>query len=508
MSEPVAQEDFKKVIDVKGIGKEFNGVWVLKDIDFDLREGEIHSLVGENGAGKSTFIKILSGVHKLSKGKIFIDGEQVIFESVKDSEDKGIRTVHQEINLVPYFNAYENIYIGSEIRKNIGHIPVLDDKAMKIDVKKVVNSLGLDFDLDTSVQLLSTTCQKVIEISKVLVQEPKVIIFDEPTTALGEDERERLLNIIKDLKKKGYSIIFISHNLGEIMDISDRITVFRDGNKIDTVENENIEMSDIITMMLGHESYDEYNKNSKCQYDENILEVKNLSTKKLKGINFEVKKGEILGIAGIVGAGKTEVAKALFGLDKILEGEIKLKDKNYIPSPKNAIKNGIALIPEERKSEGLISNYSITQNTTITYLDKWCNFGVINNKDERKTTLEYIKRLNTKTTGPEQKIKYLSGGNQQKVILSRWLTGNFDLGIFDEPTKGIDIKAKDDIYTLLDELAEDGKSIIFLSSYLPELLSVCHRILVINNGEIVKEFNPRQPNAKEMIMTTMMGGKN
>lgn len=500
-------ENDKNILKTEKIGKEFNGVWVLRDIDFDLKEGEIHSLVGENGAGKSTFIKILSGVHKPSEGKIFVEEDEVQFRDVRHSEDIGIRTVHQEINLVPYFNAYENIFIGSEEGKKFLNLKILNDKYMKKETEKVIKDLGVHFDVTKSAQLLSTTCQKVIEIGKVLVQNPKIIIFDEPTTALGEEERENLLEIIKDLKKKGYSIIYISHNLEEVMSISDRITVFRDGAKIDTVtNNEEIIMENIISMMLGHKSYNDFCRNCEPLGGDNCLEVENLTTKKLKNVSFQLKKGEILGIAGIVGAGKTEVAKAIFGLDKIKSGEIKINGETYKATPGEAIRRGVALVPEERKAEGIIPNYSVTKNTTLTYLDKWSENGIVDRKREYNSTLEFIKKLNIKTVGPHQLIKYLSGGNQQKVILSRWILGDFEVGIFDEPTKGIDIKAKEDIYMLLDKLASEGKSIIFLSSYLPELLNVCNRIIVFNNGKVVKEFDPRQPNAKDKIMTAMMGG--
>jgi ABC-type sugar transport system ATPase subunit len=259
---------------------------------------------------------------------------------------------------------------------------------------------------------------------------------------------------------------------------------------------------------LGHKSYNNYCRNCEPLSGSNCLEVKNLNTKKLKNVSFEIKNGEILGIAGIVGAGKTEIAKALFGLDKIRSGEIKINGKEYKPDPEEAIRRGIALVPEERKAEGIIPNYSVTKNTTLTYLDKWSKNGIVDREKERKSTLEYIKKLNIKTVGPHQLIKFLSGGNQQKVILSRWILGYFEVGVFDEPTKGIDIKAKEDIYMLLDKLASEDKSIIFLSSYLPELLNVCNRIIVLNDGKVVKEFDPRQPDAKDKIMTAMMGGTN
>ena len=497
----------ENILEVRGVEKEFNGVWVLKDIDFDLKQGEIHSIIGENGAGKSTFIKILAGVHQQSAGEISFCGKSVSFANVKQSEDAGIRTVHQEVNLVPFFSVYENIFVGAEEKKKFAGLSYMDDNKMKAMAKEVIKSLGIDFDVNTPAILLNASMKRIVEISKVLVHNPKMVIFDEPTTSLGEEERKKLLNIIKGLKESGLSIIYISHNLEEVMEISDRTTVFRDGKKIGTMDREEATVEKIISMMLGHKSYNNYQR--ECSYccEDIHFQAENIYTDRLKDISFDLKKGEILGIAGVVGAGKTEIAKAIFGLDAIEKGHIKVMGKEYLPSPQKAIANGIALVPEERQAEGLIPNYCVSKNTTLTYLDKWTKRLVINRKEEISITNEYIEKLNIKTTGPLQIIKFLSGGNQQKVILSRWLNGDFKIGIFDEPTKGIDIKAKEDIYKLLDNLAKEGKSILMLSSYLPELLGLCDRILVVNDGKIVGEYNPKEDNAEHAIMAAMLGGK-
>lgn len=497
----------ENILEVKGVGKEFNGVWVLKDIDFQLRWGEIHSIIGENGAGKSTFIKILSGVYHQSAGEMLFDGKPVSFANVKQSEDVGIRTVHQEINLVPYFTVFENIFIGSEKRKKFAGLSYTDDSGMRAKAKEVIKSLGIDFDVNTPAVLLNASMKRIVEISKVLVHNPKVVIFDEPTTSLGEEERKRLLSIIKGLKESGLSIIYISHNLEEVIEISDRVTVFRDGRNVGMLDKEEATTGKIISMMLGHKSYESYRR--ECSYccKDVQLSAENVYTDRLKNVSFELKKGEILGIAGVVGAGKTEIAKAIFGLDAIENGRIKVMGKDYSPSPKNAIASGIALVPEERQAEGLIPNYCVSKNTTLTYLNKWAKRAVIDRRAELSTANEYIRKLNIKTTGPMQMIKFLSGGNQQKVILARWLNGDFKIGIFDEPTKGIDIKAKEDIYRLLDELAKEGKSIMVLSSYLPELLGLCDRILVVHDGCIAGEYNPKDDNAEHAIMAAMLGGR-
>jgi len=496
----------QSIIEVKNIGKEFNGVWVLKGIDFDLRPGEIHALVGENGAGKSTFIKILSGVYSQSSGDIFINGDQIEFNSVEHSESSGIRTVHQEINLVPYFKVYENMFVGSEVEKSVMGIKIIDSKGMKKRANEVLERLGVEINVNRTTSCINTAMKKIVEICKVLVYQPKIVIFDEPTTALGQEERENLLNVITALKEQGISIIYVSHNLEEIKEIADRVTVFRDGRKVALLEKDEITIDTIISNMLGEKNYNSYMRKNSYAEDSDVLMFKDVSTDLLKNVNFSVKKGEILGITGVVGSGKTEIAKAIFGLDKIKSGSIGVKGKDINPSPNNAIKNKLALVPEERQLQGIIPNFPVSKNVTLTYLKKWSKNGVLNSNSENKSTLDYIDKLSIKTQGPEQTIKCLSGGNQQKVILSRWLVGDFEIGVFDEPTKGIDIKAKEDIYILMDELSKQGKSIIIMSSYLPELISNCDRIIVLKEGEIVGEFNTHQENIEEKICKVMLGG--
>ena len=495
----------QNILTTKGISKSFNDVFVLNDVDFDLRAGEIHAVVGENGAGKSTFIKIISGVYKPTIGQIEMNGAAVDFPTVAASEAAGIRTVMQEINLVEYFTIFENIFIGSEMKTNPGFMNWMDDKKMRQRASEVMHELGLDVDVRRTVAGLNVSMKKVVEICKVLVHNPKIVIFDEPTTSLGEEARKRLLSIISDLKKKDLSIIYISHNMEEVMSIADRITVFRDGNKVETVENKDISVNDIIRLMLGNKTYSNYKRVNTYIQDEVVLELENVNTDKLNDISLQVKKGEVVGIAGMVGAGKTEVAKAIFGLDKIHKGTVKFGTKHKRYNPISAIAEGMAFVPEERQAEGLIPDFSVSNNVSLTYLNKWSKLGLINKKAEKATAEEFIEKLSIKTQGPPQLIKYLSGGNQQKVILSRWLTGDFKLGIFDEPTKGIDIKAKEDIYTLIEDLAKQGKSILIMSSYLPELLVTCDRILVLRNGHKVGEFINSE-SMEEDIVAAMLGG--
>jgi len=513
MSSNIQKKEFTKsqnkevIINTKNIGKEFNGVWVLNDINFDLKKGEIHSIVGENGAGKSTFIKILSGVHRPSSGELQFKNKKVNFENVKDSKNIGLRTVHQEINLVPFFNVVENIFTGTEFEKKFMGLNVLDKRKMRKKAKEVLDMLGASIDINKYVHQLDASSQRIVQISKVLVHEPDVVIFDEPTTALGEDKRDKLLKIISDLKEKDIGIIFVSHDLDEIMQISDRITVFRDGYKIDTLDKEEASSDEIIQKMIGNKSFGNFKRVCKVNLAEKgpKFQVENLKTDKLKNINFKVKECEILGIAGVMGAGKTEIAKAIFGLDEVQQGKFKINGEKYTPNPYKSVKKGLALVPEERQEEGLIPNMMVKENITLAYLDKWAKNGIINFKSELNITKELIDKLKIKTEGPKQGVKFLSGGNQQKVVLGRWLSSDFSVGIFDEVTKGIDVKAKEDIYNEINDMANNGKGIIFLSSYLPELMSISDRIIAIRNGKIIDEFIPNEAK-QEDIMKAMLGG--
>ena len=495
------------ILETKGIGKEFIGVWVLKDVDFSLRKGEVHALVGENGAGKSTLIKILSGIYPQSAGELLIDGESVQLKSVAESETNGIRTVHQEINLVSYFRVYENIFIGSEITKDVPGFSITDDAAMKERAREVLGMLGIEIDVNRITSSFNTTMQKIIEICKVLIYDPKIIIFDEPTTSLGESERVRLMNVIKKLKERGLSIIYVSHNLEEVMEIADRVTVLRNGEKIETLAHDEMSIDKIISLMIGGKEYFSFRREKTLPASsEAIIELKSVTTDKLHNIDLKLHRGEILGVAGVVGAGKTELARAIFGIDRIISGEILKDGEKFTPSSDYSVKNGIALVPEERQKQGLVPNFAVSSNVTLTYLNNWAEHGIINQRTEVESAKTFIDKLAIRTQGPEQLIKYLSGGNQQKVILSRWLIGDFDVGLFDEPTKGIDIKAKEDIYQLMNQLAEEGKCIMMISSYLPELIANCDRIVVMREGMLVGEFTNNCESTERNIIKTMLGG--
>lgn len=494
----------KLILSTQKLRKEFNNVSVLTDVDFDLRAGEIHALVGENGAGKSTFVKILSGVYQPTSGNFSIHGKRVSFKAARDSEEAGIYTIHQEINLVPFFNAYQNIFIGNEQGNRFG---ILRDKEMARKAKEVLARLKIDLDVYQPVMHLNTSLQRIVQISSALIYEPQILIFDEPSTALGEEERNILLQIIKDLKKTGIGIIFISHNIEEIIAISDRVTAFKDGYMVGTLEKDEICSARIVSMMLGNQEYEVFVRERRAKQNIEMLKMEHVYTSKLKDVTFTLHRGEILGLAGVIGAGKSEVARAIFGIDKIITGQISVNGESYSPRSTRSVEKGLALVPEERRVQGLVSSFTVGENITLAYMGKFSRYSFINRKLEQKTSDELIKTLSIKTTGPGQVIRYLSGGNQQKVVLSKWLTGEFQILILDEPTKGIDIMAKRDIYKLINNLAEEGKSILFISSYLPELMNLCDRILVANNGKITGEYSTFEADAKERITHAMLGGR-
>lgn len=494
------------LIRAENVGKEFGGVWVLRGIDFDLRVGEVHALVGENGAGKSTFVKIISGVHRPSEGQLSIDGRTVELRNARQSEQLGIRTVHQEINQIPFQSVTENVFLGSELTRRFLGLRVIDRRRMEQKVTGVLRSLGVEFDVRRPAHTLDASHQRIVEICRVLISEPKVIIFDEPTTSLAEFERERLLRIIADLKRT-HGIIYVSHNLEEVFRLSDRITVFRDGARISTVDTKETSEQEIIAMMIGKKQYQSYRaEQPSLQAGEKLLELEHVSTAKLRDVNLILRRGEVIGIAGVVGAGKTELAKAIFGLDRLASGEVVYKGERIVPTAVRSVRRGIALIPEDRQEQGLVLRMCVGNNVTLSYLDRWANHSVLDSRAEREVCEHYIGALGIKTTGSRQTARFLSGGNQQKVVLARWLSGDFEVGLFDDATKGIDVKAKQDIYQLIGELAAQGKGVLFFSSYLPEIMTVAHRILVMREGRIVAEFSPHGEQAEEKIMAAMLGG--
>jgi ribose transport system ATP-binding protein len=346
-----------------------------------------------------------------------------------------------------------------------------------------------------------------VQISSALIYNPDILIFDEPTTALGEEERQRLLEIILGLRNSGIGIIFISHNIEEIVAIADRVTVFKDGQKVGTLEKDAIESRKIVSMMIGDKDYELFVRQSSASETSEALRVENLRSPKLNNVSFSLNKGEILGIAGVIGVGKSEIARAIFGVDRLQDGKVFIKGEPYRPKSTTAVQRGLALVPEERRMQGLVPSFPVRENITLAYMKKFAKGTFLQKKMESDVAQQRIDELTIRTTGPHQVVRFLSGGNQQKVVLSKWLSGEFDILILDEPTKGIDIMAKRDIYKLINSLAEEGKAVLVMSSYLPELMNFCDRILVLRDGAVVGEFSPTEENANEQITHAMLGGK-
>ncbi|MBI9101404.1 MAG: sugar ABC transporter ATP-binding protein [Spirochaetales bacterium] len=474
------------ILETRNISKGFPGVQALNDVGFSLRRGEVHALIGENGAGKSTFIKILTGAHQPDSGKIILEGEDISNLTPHSAMNYGISAIYQEFNLVPYLTVTENMFFGREVTKS----SFLNMESMNNSASEIFSSMGTELNPTIQVRDLSVAYKQLVEIGKAVSQKSRILIFDEPTAALTNSETENLFKLIKQLQAEGVSIIYISHRLEELQEIADRITVFRDGTYIDTVNIEETDRNKLISLMVGRELGVDFPR-PKPSTDDIILEVKNLNTPDfLKDVNFKLRKGEILGFGGLVGAGRTEVARALFGLDSVDSGEIFMHGKKINNNkPAAAISNGIGLIPEDRKEQGVLLNLSIRENIGYTFIDRITDWIFVNKRKEKKLVDEYQKKLSIKCSSVEQKVSNLSGGNQQKVVLAKWLAGDCDVLIFDEPTRGIDVGAKQEIYTLIKELAESGKGIIFISSEMPELIGMSERIIVMHEGVIEGELD-------------------
>lgn len=489
----------KPFLEMKGISKAFSGVQALDNVELKVYEGEVLALLGENGAGKSTLMKILSGVYTKDKGSIFINEEEVDINGIKQAEKLGISIIHQELSLLPNLKIYENIFLGNE--KYNGIFNKLDKDYMRSESKKLLSTIGFTTDEDTLVKDISIGEMQMIEIIKAISKKSKLIIMDEPTTALTEVETERLFKVINKLKSEGISIIYISHRLDEIFQICDRVNVLRDGKYVGEVKVEDTTKDDLITMMVGRKLEEQF-PYKKVDKGDTLLEVNNLSYKdKVKNVSFQVRAGEILGLAGLMGSGRTELAKTIFGEYKKTSGEIYVNDKKVnINSPKQAIENGIAYLSEDRKKEGLILNMSVGNNISLCNLKKYENsMKKIDKEKELKEVDEYIKKLSVKTPSADQIIKNLSGGNQQKAIIAKWIMISPSILIIDEPTRGIDVGAKKEIYEVLNEIKSLGKAVIMISSDMPEVLGISDRILVMSEGNLAGELS-REEATQEKIM--------
>ena len=482
------------ILQMLDIVKEFPGVRALKGVQLNVRPGTVHTLMGENGAGKSTLMKCLIGIQAPTSGKIIYDGKEVHFKTTLEAMNAGISMIHQELSPVPERSVCDNVWLGREPRKGL----VVDHKKMRADCIELFKKLGLDLDPDAKMGDLTVAKMQMVEIAKAVSYDSRIVIMDEPTSSLTDAEVEHLFRIIADLKAKNVAIIYISHKMDEIFRISDDITVYRDGEYVATDRAENLNVDKVITMMVGREMTSMFPKVD-CPIGETIFKVENLAAgKAVKNVSFELHRGEILGMAGLVGAGRTETAEAIFGMRHITGGKIFKDGKElHIKSPEDAIANKIGLLTEDRRGNGIVGLLSVKENTVLANLKAY-GFP-LNHKKMREDTEEYIKKLNTKTPTMETPIQNLSGGNQQKVLVGRWLLTDPDVLIVDEPTRGIDVGAKAEIHSLITKLAGEGKAIIMISSELPEVMGMADRILVMHEG-VMTGMIDRKDFSSELIL--------
>jgi ribose transport system ATP-binding protein len=490
------------LIRMEGIDKAFPGVQALKDAHFELRPGEVHALVGENGAGKSTLMKVLTGVYHKDAGSIEIQGREVDVPDPRAGRDLGISMIHQELLLAGHLTVAQNIYLGREPRGRFGFM--VDDKEQVRQAAELVERLGLKLDPTARANDLKVAQQQMVEIAKALSLDASVLIMDEPTAALTKTEIEELFRIIRSLREQGHGIVHISHRLEELREIADRVTVMRDGRHVATVRIEDVSIDEIISMMVGRTIYEEAPQVPDDLHQKDVvLEVRGLSRgRAVQDVSFQLRRGEILGVAGLVGAGRSEMARLIFGADKKDAGDIDVNGERVeIGNPAQAVGMGIAYLSEDRKRDGLTLGLDLETNVTLAALTRFLrSLGQVDTRKVRAATEQRVEDLDIRTPSTRQKARNLSGGNQQKVVIAKWLTAEMDILIFDEPTRGIDVGAKQEIYHLLNELAAAGKSIIMISSELPEILRMSHRIIVMCEGRLTGELTAAEAD-QEGIMT-------
>lgn len=493
--------DNDPILEMRNIRKIFPGVLALDDVHFNLRKGEVHILLGENGAGKSTLMKILSGACQKTEGSIFLEGTELDVKTPNEALDVGISTIYQELNLVPSLTVGENIFLGREPTQYPG---VINYPALYESAQSILDEFGANIDARSLIKDLGIAEQQIVEVAKAISLKARILIMDEPTSALATNEIKQLFTTIHKLKTQQVAIVYISHRLEELWEIGDRVTVLRDGKSVGTRAIDAVSKPELIRMMVDRELTEQYPKQTSATRDE-VLRVQNLNVGQiLRNINFTLNRGEVLGIAGLLGSGRTELARALFGLSKFDSGEITVRGTlQRITSPRAAINLGIGFLTEDRKSEGLILILSLRENIMLPSLDRFAKLGIIKTRREVRAAQSFVDELRIKTPGINQKVMFLSGGNQQKVVLSKWLCSRADILIFDEPTRGIDVGSKVEIYRLMNNLTARGVGILMISSELPEILGMSDRILVMQKGRIAGEFRASVANQENILQCAL-----
>lgn len=485
------------VLVLKGISKAFSGIKAVDNVDLDIRKGEVHALLGENGAGKSTLMKIIYGIYSRDDGDIFYQGQKVDIQSPLDAKKNGIVFVQQEISIVPELSVAENIFLGSSPVKSLNRV---DWKKLRECSRKILDELKCNFSENEITANLTIAQQQMVEIARALAFNPNLIIFDEPTSSLTEQEKQVLFENIREQKAKGIGIIYISHRMDEIFEISDRITVLRDGKKTGTLLTSETNAKEITKLMIGRDIVEEFQKNC-VQTGEEKLKLEGLTQKGFfEDISFTLRKGEVLGLYGLIGAGRSEVAEAIFGLRQPDSGKIYINQKEQrIPNSKKAVKLGIGFVPEDRKKHGFIGTMSCRKNLSLAKLFKMKKYGFIDNKNEASIFKNYQEKLAIKTSSPEKLIINLSGGNQQKIVIAKWMANNPQILILDEPTRGIDVGSKSQVHHLIRKMAEEGLAVLVISSEMPEIIRVCDRIITMYNGNITSELCNNQLTEHDLV---------
>ena len=496
--------DSSPLLEVKGLTKSFPGVLALRGVSLHLKKGEVLSLIGENGAGKSTLMKILAGVQPADSGEYLIEGGPVNFQNVRDAMNRGIALIHQELNLASNLDLAANIFLGREPNKK----GIIQDNEIREEATKYLQRVGLDLPTDTITGTLPIGKQQLVEIAKALSCDARVLIMDEPTSSLSQKETETLFEVVKDLKNQGISVIYISHRLGEVIELSDRVTVFRDGENAGDLAKEEINHENMVRLMVGRDLSEFYDRQIH-QPGKTVLQAREIISPAYSTIpvSFEVRAGEIVGIAGLVGAGRTELLQTIFGVTPALDGELELDGKSFRPQcPADAINAGIALAPEDRKQHGLVLPMTVRENSSLPSLERDQTKGFLNYEAELKISEKAVEQMQIKTPSIEQIARFLSGGNQQKIVLGKWLAMNPKLLMLDEPTRGIDVGAKREIYKLMEKLAGEGMAILFVSSEMEEVLGMADRAYIMHEGKISGELD-RNELSEESIMNLATGGE-